>query len=156
MTAATMDKVNKQLTREGMTRLSAGMQEIHRVLGRPADASIEDIAGGRPAYRAMILRDKLLAGVILDKGELFDTMAGFRDEELGLGASHEPSTSLSAAGQSKSQTNTRTRVRATCKDCAGDIKDPTKRLKSDLARCIDCARKKKAQYNASYRAKAAD
>lgn len=120
-----------------MAYISAGMEEIHRVLARPAGTDIGDVAKGRAAIRAGFLRDKLLAGITLEPGELFETMAGYRDEHIGL----HPQT----------QSTARTRSRTHCKDCGADIRAASSRLKSDPARCIADARKKKAQYNANYR-----
>ena len=132
--------INAYLTKEKMTWISAGMEVIHRGIARPAGTLLESVDMGKPAFRAHILRDKLLAGQILDKGETFETMAGYRDDELGVAAA--------------SKSNTRTRQRGNCKDCGTDIRPKELRLKSDLARCIPCARKKKAQYNQNYRGRA--
>ena len=90
---------------------------------------------GRAAFRAKVIRDKLLAGVDLEKGELFETMAGFRDEEISLGK-RAPRIRHNAI---------------VCRDCHADIKDAENRMKSDPLRCKDCARAKKRAYNQAYR-----
>lgn len=128
--------INAYLTKERMTVISAGMEELHRAVARPAGTLLESVDRGKPAFRAHIMRDKLLSGVLLERGELFETMAGLRDDELGI---------------TVTKSTSRKRARLNCKDCNTDIRSKELRLKSDLARCIPCARKLKAQYNQNYR-----